>query len=114
MTDDHVTLVVEFHAVPGRGSELRRLLLGLVTPTRAEEGCLLYDLHEDPADPDALWFYEQWASAAHHAAHDLTSHVAAAVGVLPQLTASAPRMTRLRRIEPTPSAADEQPALGRS
>lgn len=101
MTDDRLALVVEFHAAPERSAELRDLLLGLVGPTRAEDGCLLYDLHEDPADPDAFWFYEVWRSPAHHAAHDRTDHVTAAVGVLPRLTAGEPRMTRLRRLEPT-------------
>jgi len=100
MTDDQIALVVEFRAAPGRIEELRAALLGAVPPTRAEAGCLLYDLHEHTDDPDVLVFYEIWASPAAHAAHDATEHIVSLVAALPALTAEPPRKLRLRRIEP--------------
>ena len=100
MSDDRLVLLVEFHAAPGRLEDLRRALLDVVGPTRDEPGCLLYDLHDDPADPDHLVFYEIWESAAAHAAHDATTHIRSLVTLLPELTRDAPRMLRLRRIEP--------------
>ena len=39
-------MTAEFRATPGRRGELRDELLLLVKPTRAEDGCLQYDLHE--------------------------------------------------------------------
>jgi len=100
MTDDQIALVVEFKAAPGRIDDLRSTLLAAVPPTRAEDGCLLYDLHEHTDDPDVLVFYEIWASPAAHAAHDETEHIAVLRAALPALTAEKPRKLRLRRIEP--------------
>ena len=63
-------MIVEFHAAAGCREELRRELLLLVPPTRAEAGCTRYDLHADESEPDCFVFYETWASKAAHAAHD--------------------------------------------
>jgi quinol monooxygenase YgiN len=100
MTDARIALVIEFHAAPGMGEDLRRELLALVGPTRSEQGCLRYDLHVDPEDADVLAFYEVWADAAAHAAHDRTAHVAHIRAVLPSLTTGPPRRLRLTPIEP--------------
>jgi quinol monooxygenase YgiN len=100
MTDARIALVVEFRAAPGTREDLRNELLALVGPTRSEQGCLRYDLHVDPEDPDVLAFYEVWADADAHAAHDRTAHVAHIRSVLPSLTTGPPRRLRLAPIEP--------------
>jgi quinol monooxygenase YgiN len=100
VTDDRLALIVELRAAPGRARELREAVFAIIGPTRTEDGCLLYDLHEDVADPDVLAFYEIWATPAHHAAHDATEHITSFVARLPELTAEPPRVLRLRRIEP--------------
>jgi quinol monooxygenase YgiN len=71
-----VVLVVEFTARPDTVDELRERLLELTRLTRAEDGCLRYDLHADAGDPLRLVFVEEWASAEAHAAHDRTPWVA--------------------------------------
>lgn len=96
---DLLAMVVEFRAAPGRAAELRAALLALVAPTRAEIGCLRYDLHDSVADPDLFAFYEVWTSVAAHAAHDRTAHVGVIVAALPHLTAEPPRVLRMRPIE---------------
>ncbi len=101
MTDDRIALVVEFHAAAGRDDDLRTALLGIVGPTRAEDGCLLYDLHDDPADPGHFAFYEIWRTPQAHAAHDLTDHITRFVARIPELTAEPPRLLRLRPLEPS-------------
>jgi quinol monooxygenase YgiN len=99
MSAQPLALVVEFRAAPGRVDDLRAALLALTVATRAETGCLLYDLHEDLDDPDILVFYEVWATPAAHAAHDETAHVRAFVVRFPELLVASPRVNRLRRIE---------------
>ena len=37
-------------------------LLKLIDVTRAEEGCLLYQLYQDNSNPAHFTFFEQWAS----------------------------------------------------
>jgi quinol monooxygenase YgiN len=103
MTDDSVALVVVFRAALGKIDDLRSALLDLTVATRAEDGCLPYDLHEDVNDADVLAFYEIWATPAAHAAHDATPHVQGFVARFDELLAEAPRVNRLRRIEPGPA-----------
>jgi quinol monooxygenase YgiN len=103
MTDDldaALAMVVEFRAAPGRRDDLRAALLALVEPTRAEDGCLLYDLHESREDPDVFAFYEIWRDREAHAAHDRTEHVAGIRAALPELAVGGNRKLLLRRIEP--------------
>jgi quinol monooxygenase YgiN len=103
-----VVLVVEFTARPDTVDELRERLLRLVVLTRAEDGCLRYDLHSHPDDPLRLTFVEEWASPAAHARHDETDWVRDIREHLPRLVAGAAdgaaeggvRVTRLARLEP--------------
>jgi quinol monooxygenase YgiN len=75
MNTKPVTLVVTFQARPGKEAELRKILLGLLAPTRKEAGCINYDLHIAPDDPAKFLFYENWTSQAHLDAHVQTPHV---------------------------------------
>jgi len=106
MAAEQKIMVVEFRAAPGRRAELRAELLLLVAPTRAEDGCILYDLHESTEDPDVFAFYEIWASDAAHRAHDLTPHVGRIRAALKELAvAGGVRKLLLRRAEPAPAPA---------
>ena len=59
-----LTVVANFQAKPGKEAELKKILVGLVAPTRQEAGCISYDLHQSPEDPTKFLFYETWASKA--------------------------------------------------
>lgn len=39
-------------------------LLRLIAPTRKEDGCIEYNLHQDNEDPAVFVFYETWESLA--------------------------------------------------
>ena len=69
-----VALVVAMHAKPGQELLLQAELTALVRPTRAEQGCLLYDLHRSTDVPTDFLFYEIWSSREAHAAHKQTPH----------------------------------------
>ncbi|HYX40715.1 MAG TPA: putative quinol monooxygenase, partial [Pyrinomonadaceae bacterium] len=62
--DERVTVLARVRARAGREAEVRRLLVALVAPSRAEAGCLNYDLHQSADDPTEFMFYENWASRA--------------------------------------------------
>ena len=57
-----ITVVATFEARPGKETELKQLLLGLLAPTRKEAGCLNYDLHISPDHPAKFLFHENWTS----------------------------------------------------
>ena len=48
-----------------------------IAATRAEKGCISYDLFESTTDPDKLVFVEQWESAEHLPQHSKSDHMRA-------------------------------------
>jgi quinol monooxygenase YgiN len=57
-----LTIVCLLRPKPEQADTLRDTLLALVTPTRAEAGCLTYDLYEDAGGSFVL--FENWRSEA--------------------------------------------------
>jgi quinol monooxygenase YgiN len=75
MSAKTITVVAAFQARPGKETELKTALLGLVAPTRKEAGCLNYDLHISPEDPAKFLFHENWTTKAHLDAHLKSAHI---------------------------------------
>ncbi|HEY1368572.1 MAG TPA: putative quinol monooxygenase [Gaiellaceae bacterium] len=46
----------------------------LMAASRAEPGCLQYDLHRDPGNPNVLFLYEQYADEDAYKAHADSEH----------------------------------------
>jgi quinol monooxygenase YgiN len=72
-----VTLVVAMRARPGQEAALEKELRALVAPSRAERGCIAYDLHVSSDQPGLFLLRETWASLKHHGRHWETPHVKA-------------------------------------
>ncbi|MFT5788902.1 MAG: quinol monooxygenase YgiN [Shewanella sp.] len=51
-------------------------LIKLIEITRAEAGCINYDLHQDNENAAHFVFYENWQSREHLQAHLANSHLA--------------------------------------
>jgi len=73
--NDSLTVIAHVRAKPGHESRVRQLLEGLLAPTRAESGCINYDLHQSQIDPALFVFYENWESEAHLEAHARSAHI---------------------------------------
>ena len=80
-----LTVIARLRAKAGQQARLRHELQGLVAPSRAEAGCLLYDLHESRSEPGVFLFYEIWKSIADLDAHFETPHVKAIGKLFPEL-----------------------------
>ena len=65
--------------------EARQHLLSFTVATRAEVGCVFYDLHENPADPEDLTFIEEWRSVQDLDAHGQSAHIQEGRKKLPEL-----------------------------
>ena len=74
---EKLTVVARVRAKAGKEDEVQQTLLALVAPTRAEPGCLNYDLHQSLDDPALFLFYENWASKPHLEAHAQSAHIQA-------------------------------------
>jgi quinol monooxygenase YgiN len=73
--NNSLTVIAHVRAKPGQESRVRQLLEGLLAPTRAEAGCMNYDLHQSQTDPALFVFYENWESEAHLDAHARSAHI---------------------------------------
>lgn len=83
---------------PGRESDTRKLLQSLVSTTRAEAGCIRYDLHEATDQPGSFAFLETWRSESDLERHLASSHIRAFRERLPVLVAQQPAVTVWRQI----------------
>ena len=95
---NEVRIVAEFRAAAGKAAELKALLTTLIAPTRAEAGCLQYDLHADLNDPAHLFFFERFVDLAAIEFHNGTPYLKALGAKLEGLLAEPPRVTRVSQI----------------
>ncbi|AOH87017.1 antibiotic biosynthesis monooxygenase [Sphingomonas panacis] len=71
---DHVKIVAILTARPGKAADLRTLLDGMTTPSRAEPGNLRYDLWQDQTDPARFVLDELYGDGEAVAAHRASPH----------------------------------------
>jgi quinol monooxygenase YgiN len=69
-----VTVVAKVVAKRESVESVRGELLKLIAPTRSEEGCIEYRLHQDNEDPAVFIFCENWESEACLARHLESAH----------------------------------------
>ncbi len=93
-----VTVVARFKAKPGREDDLKKLLLALVVPSRTDEGCISYDLHQGIDERTIFLFYENWRSKELLDKHSATSHVQGFRSQVKDLLAEAPELTLMNLI----------------
>ncbi len=76
MTSEILTIIARARAKPGKEERAREILVALVAPTRLEDGCIDYDLHQSTEDPSLFVFYENWDNSAALDAHSKSPHIA--------------------------------------
>ena len=85
-----LTIVAHITAKPDAIELVKAELEKLIDITRAEEGCLQYDLHRDNENPAHFMFYENWESRELWQAHMNNQHLkdfmAATDGAIDALT----------------------------
>ena len=57
-----LTIVANIHAKADRTELVKSALLKLIPTTRAEPGCIQYDLHQNNEDSTHFMFFENWES----------------------------------------------------
>ncbi|WP_137170410.1 putative quinol monooxygenase [Marinomonas sp. FW-1] len=92
-----LVLVANLIAHPGKGAELQAALETLIEPTRAEVGCLQYDLHQNNKNSDAFVFFERWADYDVWQDHMKTDHINAFLEVTKEVIADF-NVTELHKI----------------
>jgi quinol monooxygenase YgiN len=68
------SLAVRWTIKDGELDAVLAALRPLVEATRQEPGCLLYQAHRDPENPNVIFLYEQYADEAAYQAHADSEH----------------------------------------
>ena len=72
-----LTIVANIKANPDKIDLVKSELIKLIDITRAESGCINYDLHQDNENPAHFMFYENWESRELWQVHMNAPHLAA-------------------------------------
>jgi quinol monooxygenase YgiN len=92
-----VVLAVTWVAREGESDAVAGLLRQLMPLSRAEPGCLQYDAHRDPDDPNRFFLFERYADEAALEAHGASAQFQELV-----LGDAVPRLASRERLLLTP------------
>ncbi|MEP7177302.1 MAG: putative quinol monooxygenase, partial [Gemmatimonadales bacterium] len=107
---DALTAVTFVQGRPGTEADVKRELLSLTSPTRAEPGAITYDLYQSVDRPGRFMRLEVWRNDQALEAHKATPHLRASF----ERRKDAGWMTEITRWHRVPEeAAEEQAALAR-
>jgi quinol monooxygenase YgiN len=98
MKAESLTVTAQVKAKPGKESQVRQELLSLVDPSRTDDGCLNYDLHQALDNPAHFLFHENWTSEAHLERHLQKPELKAVLARVGQLVAEPPQITLWKKI----------------
>jgi quinol monooxygenase YgiN len=87
MADNKLTITALIKAKAGMEEKAKQELMSLVGPTRAEKGCIDFDLHQSTDDKSLFMFYENWTSKDALDAHMQAPHIKAFGGKAAELLA---------------------------
>lgn len=73
---EKIRVIAKFFPKPDKVHEVKAILSEFVEPTRAEKGCIVYDLLQDRDDAADLTFYEEWETAEDLVVHSKSEHLA--------------------------------------
>jgi quinol monooxygenase YgiN len=91
-----IHVIARHFARPETVEEVRRTLLSLIDPSRAEPGCLNYELLQNADDPADFTFVETFASDEALKAHAAAPYIAGLAPRLKELIARPSEVSRYR------------------
>ncbi|MGL5872038.1 MAG: putative quinol monooxygenase [Xenococcaceae cyanobacterium] len=98
MSESIIRVVARVVALPKKVEQLKAVLCSLIEPTKAETGCLKYELLQNRVDLTDFTFVEEWATEADLEAHLASKHIQAAISKLDGLVAAEPDIRRYDKI----------------
>lgn len=77
MANQQLTVIAKILVKDAQREFVKSELLKLIEPTRAEEGCINYDLHQDNKNPNLFLFFENWTTRDLWQKHIKNDHIVA-------------------------------------
>lgn len=94
----HIHVIARHWARADTVDEVRQILLGLIEPSRAEPGCIKYELLQNAVDPTDFTFVETFASEDALNEHAAAPYIAGLAPKLKELVARPSEVSRYRTI----------------
>ncbi len=76
MKNQRLTIVARILTKPDKRELVQSELLKLIDPSRAEKGCVQYDLHQDNENENLFLFFENWENKEVWQNHMNNKHLA--------------------------------------
>lgn len=95
--EESTALLVTLHAREGCADRLGEELAALAGASRADPGCVRYDVLQDVEDRDRFVLWEEWIDEPSLADHNDRAHVTRFVDTSPALLAGPMQVQRIRR-----------------
>ncbi|MBA2657120.1 MAG: antibiotic biosynthesis monooxygenase [Tatlockia sp.] len=75
ITNKEIICIAHFQAKKGQKDMLLKVLQQLIKPSKAELGCISYQLHSSPENPDLFTFIDKFKDQEAFDYHCETAHV---------------------------------------
>ena len=99
MENQKVTVVARIKAKLGKEAQAKQELLKLLSPTRAEAGCINYDMHQSLDNQAQFLFHENWTNQGELNKHLETPHLMNFLNQADQLLAEPVEITLWKQVE---------------
>lgn len=98
MSDEKIVLVARLKVQPDKIEEAKNAALAIVAPSRAEAGCINYDIHQSIEDESVFIWHETWTNKASIDEHFATPFFGEFFKTVEQVAAEPPQITLTRKI----------------
>ena len=86
MNEEKIVLFARLKVKQGTENEAKRAALAIIAVSRAEAGCLNYDMHQATHDPTIFWWHETWSSENAIKEHANSEHFKKFIAAIKDLT----------------------------
>lgn len=93
-----IHVIAHVRAKPENIDAVKTILEGFISPTRVENGCIVYNLYQDKKDPAHFTFVEEWADEDMLMAHSRSKHLTEGRAKLKELTQVPNEVLRYERL----------------
>ena len=111
---ESLLITSSFRIEPSKRDEFLQQAQELKTKSQSEEGCLTFELYEDPASANHFFFYHQWRDQKALDRHTQTPHLQHFISVFPRLLVDQPHLFIHRLIESKPANLSAFSATGKN
>ena len=98
MSDEKIVLIARLKVKPERIDDAKAAALAIVEPSRAEAGCLNYDIHQSIEDETVFFWHETWINKAALDEHFATQFFQEFFAVVGEVAAEPPQIDLTRMI----------------